>query len=269
MTVSPTASPSQTPVLQVSKATLIRDGVSILQEATWVVEKGQHWAILGANGSGKTSLLKIITGMEWPTVGSIHVLGELYGETHLPELRKKIGWVSTSLGAQIKAEDTAGMVVLSGYDASIGLWRDEFTDEEFVHAAELLRQVGADRIAERPWGVLSQGERQRTLIARALVNHPLILILDEPCAGLDPRARELFLDDLEQLASRPGTPTILLVTHHFEELRPFLTHCLALKEGQIVASGETADVLTQPAMEELFGSPMRIHQQGRAWRLEW
>ncbi len=256
-------------MLQVSKATLIRDGVCILQDASWAVQKGQHWAILGANGSGKTSLLKIITGMEWPTVGSIHVLGELYGETHLPELRKKIGWVSTSLAAQIKAEDTAGMVVLSGYDASIGLWREDFTDQEFTHAAELLRQVGADRIADRPWGVLSQGERQRTLIARALVNSPLILILDEPCAGLDPHARELFLDDLEQLAHKPGCPTILLVTHHFEELRPFLTHCLALKEGRIVAEGETARVLAQPELQTLFGSKMTIQRQGSAWRLEW
>ncbi|MGF1573074.1 MAG: ABC transporter ATP-binding protein [Sumerlaeia bacterium] len=256
-------------IIHVENATMIREGQVILQSVNWEVMPKEHWAILGANGSGKTSLLKIITGYEWPTTGKVRVLGETFGEVNLHELRKRIGWVTSSLGHQCKPEDSAGAIALSGYDASIGLWREDFTDEEFRHAAETLRRVGADSIADRPWGVLSQGERQRTLIARALINRPLVLILDEPCAGLDPWSRELLLNDLEVLASTENAPTILFVTHHFEELRPYLTNTLAIKDGRILHQGKTEAVLSSDKLEDLFTKPMIIKNTDQRYSIEW
>lgn len=256
-------------IIQVENATMIREGQVILRSVNWEVTHGEHWAVLGANGSGKTSLLKIITGYEWPTSGRVRVLGETYGEVNLHEVRKRIGWVTSSLAHQCKPEDSAGAVALSGYDASIGLWREDFTDEEFKHAAQTLRRVGADAIADRPWGVLSQGERQRTLIARALINRPSVLILDEPCAGLDPWSRELLLNDLEALSASEGAPTILFVTHHFEEIRPYLTRTIAIKEGKVLLQGETPSVLSNPALETLFGKPMSLHQTNGRYGVVW
>lgn len=220
-----------------------RGDQQILAEVSWRIDSGQHWALLGANGSGKTTLLKIITGYEWVTDGVVEVLGETFGRCNLPELRKTIGWVSSALEHNLPEHDRAVEIVASGLEASIGLYRD-FTAEEFGRARAALSLLGCEPLAERRYGLLSQGEKQRALIARAMVSRPRLLVLDEPCAGLDPVAREAFLEDLSLLASRPTAPAMVLVTHHIEEIGPWITHVLVLKAGRVLAAGPRAQTLT-------------------------
>lgn len=237
----------------------IRGGTPILRGVNWRIEAGQHWALLGANGSGKTSLLKIVTGYEWPTNGSVHVLGEEYGRCDLRELRKRIGWVSSALGNRLPASDTALDVVLSGFEASVGVYVD-FTASQQEKARNSLARVGLDALAKRPYGLLSQGEQQRTLVARAMVNDPAMIILDEPCAGMDPWARETFLAVLGGLSRNPAAATLVLVTHHVEEIQDWITHVMILRQGGVLASGPTDELITGPMLSDAFGSPCEVRR---------
>ena len=254
------------PILELNDIQFIRDHTPILRDINWKVEAGQHWALLGANGSGKTTLLKVIAGYEWVTEGTVTVMGRRFGEASIPELRTHIGWVTSAHLHRFHGRDSALEVAVSGFDASIGLYR-EFSAEEYEAASEALRRTGAEDIAGRRWEVLSQGERQRVLIARALVDQPALLILDEPCAGLDPVAREDFLDDVERLAARDPAPTILLVTHHVEELGGFLTHALAMNEGRVYAEGAVERVVTSEVVSRIFGKRCEVRKEGEAYRL--
>lgn len=256
---------SATPILNLAGVRMTRGDFEVLRGVDWRVEADERWVILGANGSGKTSLLKVVTGYEWPTRGRVEALGKVFGEVDLRELRKSIGWVSNALAAQFPESDPALAVALSGLEASIGLWRD-FTDEEIDRARFALGLLGGGPFEQRPWGALSQGERQRTLIARALVAEPRLLILDEPCVGLDPAARESFLEDLVAFNAAEDPPALVLVTHHPEEIPAFVTHALVLREGRTLASGPVAEVLTDGVMTEAFGRACRIEVAGgRYW----
>ena len=179
-------------VLEVKAAGFRRNGSQILSNVSWTVEDGEHWALLGANGSGKTTLLKLVTGYDWASEGTIEVLGNRFGECHIPRLRRIIGWVSSSIQERLPSGDSALRIVASGYDASLGVYR-ALGDAEMARAGEALELLGCRELASRTYGTLSQGERQRVLIARAMVNRPKLLILDEPCAGLDPLSSRLFL----------------------------------------------------------------------------
>lgn len=259
---------SNNEIIHVEGATMIRgEDRTILDGIDWIVSEGEHWALLGANGSGKTSLLKVICGYEWPTRGSVSVLGERYGETVLAEVRKRIGWVSSSLLTWIPDDTTGLAIALSGLEASVGLWR-EFSIRETDRAREALIEMGAEDIADKPYGVLSQGERQRALIARALINRPALIILDEPCAGLDPAAREHFLHDLERFARRKSAPTFIFVTHHVEEIPPFVTHALLLNKGRVLARGPLDRTMTDPLLSQTFGRPCAIHRRNGRFHLE-
>ncbi len=240
------------PVIRLTDITLRRSGFEILRGLSWTIRRGEHWVLLGANGSGKTTLLKVITGYEWPTHGAVEVLGERYGECNLPEVRKHIGWVSSALVHRIPDQDTALSVVLSGLEASMGVYRS-FTRKEEERAREALRLLGVKGLEDRTYGILSQGERQRVLIARGLVHQPSLLILDEPCAGLDPMARELFLEDLARLVRGRGAPSLIFVTHHIEEIAPWMNQVYLLHEGRCLAAGKSEDVLTS----ELLGAAFR------------
>ncbi len=246
------------PVIQVSGLRVIRDG-TILERVDWTVEKDQHWAILGPNGSGKTSLLRALTGYLPPTEGAISVLGETYGRSDWRELRKRIGIVSSSIYQMMAENETALNSVLSGRYAQIGLW-GEVAPGERREAAQILRRVECEYLKDRPWSHLSQGERQRVLIGRALMARPRLLILDEPCAGLDPAAREHFLQFLERLAHGRGAPVLVLVTHHTEEITPSFSHVLVLKNGRVAASGPKARILNSRLLSEAFGVPVRIRR---------
>jgi len=254
-------------VIQLTNITFIRSDRIILDRISWTIGRGQHWALLGANGSGKTSLLKIIAGYEWPSDGSVHVLGRHFGDCYLPELRKTIGWVSAAVEHRLPEDDTALEIAASGFDASLGLYRPLRRDET-EQTRSALAALGIEGLADQPYQVLSQGEKQRVLIARALVNRPALLILDEPCAGLDPVSRERFLDDLGRLAETPESPTILLVTHHVEEIRPWIDNLLVLKEGRVLAAGSTAAMLTAANMGDAFGHPCRIGNTRGRYRLD-
>jgi iron complex transport system ATP-binding protein len=238
----------------------------ILDGVNWRVQRGEHWVILGANGSGKTSLLSALTGYLMPTAGEISLLGETYGESDWRELRKKIGLVSSSVRQMMADEEPALETVASGKYAMIDFW-GRVTRTGKNQVLKLLRQVECGYLAGRPWGVLSQGERQRVLIGRALMARPRVLILDEPCAGLDPAAREHFLQFLQRLGAQKNSPTLVLVTHHVEEIMPVFSHLLVLKNGRELALGKMADVLNSKNLSDAFNSRMKLHTTGNRYEL--
>jgi iron complex transport system ATP-binding protein len=253
------------PVLELSGLRIHRGDTAILRDVSWKIAPGEHWVILGANGSGKTSLLKALTGFLSPTAGEFSVLGRRYGASDWRDLRLKIGVVTSAFAAAIPPAETAIETVMSGKFAQLDLWA-RVTPADRIAAKKLLHTVGAAFIADRPWLYLSQGERQRVLIARALMPRPRLLILDEPCAGLDPVAREKFLRLVPALAgagaikTTKGAPleSLIFVTHHVEEITPLFTHALLLRAGGVVAAGPCREVLTSRTLSETFGAPMKL-----------
>jgi iron complex transport system ATP-binding protein len=249
-------------VIAVSELGVERDTV-ILESINWTVARGQHWAILGANGSGKTSLLSTLTGYMPLTKGEIAVLGETYGRTDWRELRKRVGIVSSSIHQLIEGHQTALDTIIGGRHAIIGMW-GAVQDSERSQGERILRQIEGGALRRRLWRVLSQGERQRVLIGRALMAQPELLILDEPCAGLDPVAREHFLQFLVRLARKRKSPTLILVTHHVEEIIPPLSHVLLLRKGEVLAAGPKRKVLTSAQLSRAFNAPVRLrNSRGR------
>ncbi|MDR3404630.1 MAG: ABC transporter ATP-binding protein [Chthoniobacter sp.] len=251
------------PILSVSNLTIRRGETRILDDLSWTVHRGEHWVILGANGSGKTSLLSSLTGYLSPTSGVISVLGQTFGETDWRDLRTHIGIVSSSVRQMMADHEPALTTVISGKYAMIDYW-GRIKSADRLAATRILRDVEATYLAERRWEVLSQGERQRILIGRALMARPRLLILDEPCAGLDPVAREHFLAFIQRLGSRRGAPALIFVTHHVEEIVPVFTHALLLRQGRVLASGEKKAVLNSAHLSATFDAPLRLaHQRGR------
>ncbi len=256
----------QKPILELRGVSLRRGEVTILGGIDWRIGTGEHWALLGANGAGKTTLLKVITGYEWPGRGEVRVLGRRYGSCDLGLLRKKIGLVSHALEERLRPRETALETVLSGFDASFGVYRD-FSGEELAAARRALDSVGCSGIEKRATGNLSQGEKQRLILARALVVRPRLLILDEPCIGLDPAAREDFLQGLGTLAAGQDPPAICLVTHHVEEIGTFINRVLLLDSGRVLAAGPPEEVMTSDLISRAFAHPFQIHRRSDRWNL--
>jgi len=248
------------PVLAVERLRARRGDLEILHDVSWRVERGEHWAMLGANGSGKTSLLNALTGYLTPTDGEIVPLGRCFGRADWRELRKRVGLVSSAVRQMMADDEPALESVVSGKHAIID-FRGLVTRNDRARAIRLLRQVECGQLAARPWGILSQGERQRVLIGRALMARPRLLILDEPCAGLDPAAREHFLQFLQRLGRSKTSPTLVLVTHHVEEIMPVFSHALVLRHGRILAAGEKADALTARVLSLAFNAHMTLRQR--------
>jgi len=257
----PTAS-----ILSVHHLCVQRGATHILSDLSWTVERGEHWVILGANGSGKTSLLSALTGYLSPTSGSISVLGQTFGETDWRELRTHVGIVSSSVRQMLPDHEPALVTVVSGKYAMIDYW-GQIKRADRLAAARILRQVEAANLADRRWEVLSQGERQRVLIGRALMAKPRLLILDEPCAGLDPVAREHFLSFLQRLGSRRGAPALIFVTHHVEEIVPVFTHALLLRKGGVLTAGKKGAVLNSANVSKTFHAPLRLTQRDGRYSL--
>lgn len=245
------------PLLKLDGIQVLREESVILKGVDWTVERGQHWVILGPNGCGKTSLLKVLLGYLTPSDGDMRVLGKEYGAYDWRELRRHIGMVSSALQASVPANEPAILTAVSGARAQLDLW-GEPTRAELRAARVQLRRAGADTLETRTWGVLSQGERQRVLIARALMAKPRLLVLDEPCSGMDPVAREAFLQRMETIAREPRGPALALVTHHVEEITESFTHALLLRGGEVVAAGPRAEVLTAARLGETFGAKVRL-----------
>ena len=250
------------PILEVAGLRIVRDGTVIINDISWRVDPGQHWVILGANGSGKTSLLSALTGYLMPTGGEVTLLGEAYGRSDWRELRKRVGIVSSSVRQMMADEEPALETVASGKYAMIDFW-GKLSRPDRARALRLLRSVEGAHLAERAWRVLSQGERQRVLIGRALMARPRVLILDEPGAGLDPAAREHFLQFLQRLGSQPKAPTLVLVTHHVEEIMPVFSHVLMVKSGGVLATGEKSGVLNSRNLSTAFGEQMTLRSTGQ------
>jgi len=230
------------------------------------VRRGEHWAVLGANGSGKSSLLSALSGYLMPTDGAVSVLGETYGRSDWRDLRKRIGLVTPSLAARVEPGENVLETVATGKEAMINFW-GKLTAADRQAARKILRQIECARFEKRHWGTLSQGERQRVLIGRALMAAPALLLLDEPCAGLDPAARETFVSFLERLARRPS-PTLVLVTHHVEEIPPSFSHALLLKRGRVLAAGPKEKALTSAALTNAFNAPARLTSAGGRFGLD-
>jgi iron complex transport system ATP-binding protein len=247
-------------VLNVRNLRIERAETVILDDVSWRVKRGEHWAILGANGSGKTSLLSALTAYLSPAAGTIEVLGERYGESDWRELRKRIGLVSSSVRQMMADDEAALKTIVSGKYAIIDYSGDPSIADR-KRAAQILKSIECSYLASRPWRVLSQGERQRVLIGRALMASPPLLILDEPCAGLDPVAREHFLQFLQELGNRASAPTLILVTHHVEETMPVFSHVLLLKAGRILAQGRKVEVLTSELLSRAFGARVRLESK--------
>lgn len=253
------------PALDLHVETYTRDGVDILRDIRWQVMPGQHWAVLGANGAGKSSLLSIVAGYEWPSRGRVAVLGETYGQCDMRALKERIGWVSSALFGRLPARQSARQVAATGIHATIGNWH-ELSSQDLIRADDALRSIGAYSFRNKRYGVLSQGEKQRVMIARALVTKPDLLILDEPCAGLDPGARERLITDVDRLCAKRDGPTLILVSHHVEEIPAHATHGLLLKDGRNLAAGPLRDVLTEDQLSELYDYPCKVGMDnGRYW----
>ncbi|WP_216827823.1 ABC transporter ATP-binding protein [Alkalihalobacterium elongatum] len=240
---------------------------SIVSNINWEVKKGEHWILLGLNGSGKTSLLKMITGYEWPSKGVVTVLGNKYGSCNLQKVRTKIGWVSNALDDryQARTNDTVLEVILTGKLASIGLY-EEVTSEEIERAELIAQQFNIGHLINEPIGRLSQGEKRKTFLARAWMGNPQLLILDEPCNGLDVYSRENLLDTIEALTRVEDGPTIIYVTHHIEEMVQGITNAVLLKDGKIVAQGKKEEVISAAHLEATFNVPLKLTwENDRAW----
>ncbi len=253
-------------LLDVSRLSVARGRTAILRGVDWRVNRGEHWAILGANGSGKTTLLKTLTGYMPPSSGELSLLGGRYGACDWRDLRLHVGVVTSAFAAAIPPAERALETVISGKFAQLDLWH-KVSAADRREAGRRLQSVGLGALAEREWAYLSQGERQRVLITRALMNDPKILILDEPCVGLDPVAREHFLRFLDRLARRRRAPALVLVTHHVEEIVPAFTHALLLRSGRVVAAGPHASVLTSGNLAATFGAPLRMTRRDGRYRI--
>lgn len=251
------------PVLELDQATVIRQGRPILDSATLRIHAGEHWALLGANGAGKSTLLSLAGATVHPTSGTVHVLGQRIGRVELQALRRTIGHVNPR--HHLDQPRTLTEVVITGITGTVDLpMRYAPSQAQQDHARELLNAVGLGAITEHRWPTLSQGERGRTLIARALAADPKLLLLDEPATGLDVAAREQLLETIDDLATQRPELASVLVTHHLEELPSTTTHAMLLAHGRTVASGPAADTITTELISQAFEHPIEVgHRDGR------
>ncbi len=238
----------------------------MLEEVSLRVCRGEQWAVLGANGAGKTALLRVLTGYRWPQGGRVRVLGETFGVVDRGALRRRVGLSGAAVGQwhlRHHGSAPAWEVVLSGREGSIGLYRPAAAGER-GEAVRLLERFGAGRVADQPFATLSQGEQQKVLLARALIGRPELLLLDEPCAGLDLKSREELVRAVGRTLAEG--PTVLYVTHHPEEVLPGFTHALLLAGGRVAAAGRKEEVLTNDRLTQAWGVGVEVRwSQGQPW----
>ncbi len=274
MPTSPTR-PAQPPAVTTAEAlrfehvTFVREGRRILDDISWAVRTDQRWLILGANGSGKTTLVRVASMYEHPSSGSVTALGETLGSTDVRQLRRRIGLMSAALGAQLRPQLSAQDTVVTAKFAALETWWHTYTDTDYRRARECLARLGVAHYAERTMATLSSGEQQRVLLARALMNEPGLLLLDEPSARLDLGGREQLVSALAELTTDPGAPPLILVTHHVDEVPPGMTHALLLREGAVLAAGEIDSVLTAEALSECFAMPLALERRADGRLTAW
>ena len=251
-------------VIEFAGVTVRRGTSLLLDDISWEVEEDERWVVLGPNGAGKTTLLQVAAAQLHPTSGVAGILGEVLGTTDVFELRPRIGLTSAALADRIPRSELVKDVVVSASYGVVGRWREEYADLDHGRAGELLAEVGAAHLSERTFGTLSEGERKRVQIARALMTDPELLLLDEPAAGLDLGGREDLVSTLSLLAYDPDSPATVLVSHHVEEIPPGFTHALLLRQGSVVAAGLLDQTLTEQNLSSTFGMPLTVvHSEGR------
>jgi iron complex transport system ATP-binding protein len=254
------------PVIALRGVTVRREGLAVLDSVDWRVDATDRWVVLGPNGSGKTTLLQVASARLWPTAGSVEILGARLGRVDVRTLRPRVALVSGAVTRQLRADLPARDAVASGRHGALESWWHRYSDEDWARAERLLARAGVADIADRPFGVISEGERQQVLLARALMGEPELVMLDEPFAGLDLGARERLLGHLAGLASAPDGPAVVLVTHHCEEIPPGFTHGALMRGGRMVAAGPLVDAITSDAVSECFGIGVTVGcTSGRWW----
>src|SRR5690625_2399974 len=245
-------------VLDLRDVSLRRDGTTLVGPLSWQVELDERWVVLGPNGAGKTSLLRIAAALDHPSTGTAVVLGEQLGRTEVTELRSRVGLSSVAVAGRIPGDEVVQDLVVSAGYAVLGRWREQYDRQDFDRAADTLEAIGAEHLAERTWGTLSEGERKRVLIARAMMTDPELLLLDEPGAGLDLGGREDLVARLGDMAADPDAPATVLVTHHVEEIPPGFTHAMLLAEGRVTAIGLIDDVITSENLTRAFAQSIVV-----------
>jgi iron complex transport system ATP-binding protein len=249
------------PVLELDDITIRRGEATLLDQVSWTVEEDERWVVLGPNGAGKTTLVQVCSAQLHPTGGRATILGETLGAVDVFDLRPRIGYTSAAVAERIpRAEQVSDLVVSASYGV-VGRWREHYDELDHDRARQLLVELGVGHLADRTFGTLSEGERKRVQIARALMTDPELLILDEPAAGLDLGGREDLVSTLSVLAYDELSPATILVSHHVEEIPPGFTHALLLRRAKVVAAGPLEQVMTAETLSETFGMQLQVVQQ--------
>jgi iron complex transport system ATP-binding protein len=254
---------SQSEVLGLEGVSVVRDGRALIDSIDWSVRRHERWVVLGPNGAGKTTMLQVASTYLGPTVGTVRLLGQTHGKVDVRVLRERVGYVGAGPARMIRDRLPAVEIVVTGKHASFvdSRWHDyDAADWEF--ALELLGRFGADHLADRRYGTLSTGEKQRVFIARSLMTHPEVLLLDEAMTGLDLGARERLVASLADLAADPHSPAAVLVTHHVEEIPPGFGHIAMMSNGNVIAAGPIDEVLTAQALSACYEEALRVERIG-------
>ncbi|MFC7221367.1 ABC transporter ATP-binding protein [Streptomyces polyrhachis] len=252
-------------VLELVDVSVVRDGRALVDGVSWSVAEGERWIILGPNGAGKTTLLNIASSYLFPTSGTVQILGDKLGGVDVFELRPRIGMASSALTDKLPKTQTVLQTVLTAAYGMTATWHEDYDPVDEERARAFLDRLGMSEYADRAFGTLSEGERKRTQIARAMMTDPELLLLDEPAAGLDLGGREDLVRRLGRLARDPYAPSMIMVTHHVEEIAPGFTHVLMIRQGRVVAAGPLDTELTSRNLSRCFGLPLTLERKGERW----
>ncbi len=253
------------PAIAVNAVTVRRGGVTIVDDVSLTVGADERWVLLGPNGCGKTTLLRIMALYDHPSSGSVEVLGRRLGEVDIRELRRSVGYAAAALADQLRRDLPATEVVMTAKFAALESWWHRYDDADRARADECLETMGVGHLAERRFGSLSSGEQQRVLLARTLMNDPAVVLLDEPSARLDLGGREQLVSTLSDFADDPDAPPFVMVTHHVDEIPAGVTHVALMRDGRLVAAGDVETTLTAPALSECFGLELVVEHSGGRW----
>ncbi|WP_129838864.1 ABC transporter ATP-binding protein [Streptomyces sp. RFCAC02] len=252
-------------VLDLLDVTVVRNGRPLVEKVSWSVAEGERWVILGPNGAGKTTLLNVASSYLFPTSGTVRILGEQLGAVDVFDLRPRIGMASSALAGKLSRRATVLQTVLTAAYGMTATWQESYDDVDERRARAFLDRLGMGDQLDRTFGTLSEGERKRTQIARALMTDPELLLLDEPAAGLDLGGREDLVRRLGRLARDSYAPAMIMVTHHVEEIAPGFTHVLLVRQGKVLTAGPLETTLTSSNLSHCFGLPLVVERQGDRW----
>ena len=252
-------------VVHLDAVSVRRGDSTLLREVSWTVRADERWVVLGANGAGKTTLLQVAGGTVRPDGGQVELLGEALHEADLDDLLPRVGFASAALADRLPGDERVLDVVLTASYATVRRGSERYDPVDEDRARTLLAQVGCRALVERRFGTLSEGERKRVQLARALMTDPEILLLDEPAAGLDLGGREALMRTMSRLAEDDTAPALVLVSHHVEEVPAGFTHVLMLRDGEIVAAGPIPDVMRSATLSACFGLPLRMYRHGERY----